>query len=129
MRTTVRGTAMRTLSRAIAIGVVTGAAALLALGTTQAATEFVDDNITASPDRAKELFEALLPLKVRWSSQASIDMVEDSELMDLMVDCNFGAVFLGIETPHGDRSILLWSRSGTASIAVDDITSLCPTAA
>ena len=37
--------------------------------------------------------------------------------------------FLGIETPHGDLSILLWSRSGTASIAVDDITSLCPTAA
>jgi hypothetical protein len=37
--------------------------------------------------------------------------------------------FLGIETPHGDRSILLWSRSGTASISLSDITSICPTAA
>ena len=38
---------------------------------------FVDDNITANPDRAKELFEALIPLKVPWASQASIDMVSD----------------------------------------------------
>jgi hypothetical protein len=37
--------------------------------------------------------------------------------------------FLGMETPYGDRSILLWSRAGTASISLSDITSICPTAA
>lgn len=37
--------------------------------------------------------------------------------------------FLGLETPHGDRSILLRSRTGTASISLSDITSICPTAA
>lgn len=37
--------------------------------------------------------------------------------------------FLGMETPYGDRSILLWSQTGTASIALDDITSICRTAA
>jgi hypothetical protein len=34
-----------------------------------------------------------------------------------------------METPYGDRSILLWSRAGTASISLSDITSICPTAA
>ena len=37
--------------------------------------------------------------------------------------------FLGMETPYGDRSILLRSRAGTASISLSDITSICPTAA
>jgi hypothetical protein len=37
--------------------------------------------------------------------------------------------FLGLETPHGDRSILLRGRTGTASISLADITSICPTAA
>ena len=34
--------------------------------------------------------------------------------------------YLGMETPHGDRSILLRHRTGTESIALSDITSLRP---
>jgi hypothetical protein len=37
--------------------------------------------------------------------------------------------YLGMETPYGDRSILLRHRTGTASIALSDITSIHPTAA
>ena len=37
--------------------------------------------------------------------------------------------FLGLETPHGDRSILLRSRMGTASISLTDITSIRPSPA
>lgn len=37
--------------------------------------------------------------------------------------------YLGMETPYGDRSILLRHRTGTASIALTDITSIHPTAA
>ena len=40
---------------------------------------FVDDNIVADHDAAKELFAALIPLKVRWVSQGSIDMLDDPE--------------------------------------------------
>ena len=39
----------------------------------------------------------------------------------------FGSAFgeyLGMESPHGDRAILLKHREGTDSIAVDDITSI-----
>jgi radical SAM superfamily enzyme YgiQ (UPF0313 family) len=35
----------------------------------------------------------------RFNTEASIDIASDLELMDLMVECNFNAVFLGIETP------------------------------
>ena len=37
--------------------------------------------------------------------------------------------YLGMETPHGDRSILLRHRTGTDSIALSDITSLQSTTA
>ena len=37
--------------------------------------------------------------------------------------------YLGMETPYGDRSILLRHRTGTESIALTDITSLQPTTA
>ena len=37
--------------------------------------------------------------------------------------------YLGIETPYGDRSILLRHRTGTESIALSDITSLHPATA
>ena len=46
---------------------------------------FVDDNIVADHEAAKELFQALIPLRVRWVSQASLDMLRDPELMHLMV--------------------------------------------
>ncbi len=37
--------------------------------------------------------------------------------------------YLGMETPYGDRSILLRHRTGTESIALSDLTSIRPTAA
>jgi len=46
---------------------------------------FVDDNLIANHEAAKELFRALIPLRIRWVSQASIDMTRDPELMELMV--------------------------------------------
>ena len=46
---------------------------------------FVDDNLIGDKDVAKELFRALIPLNIHWVSQASVDMLEDDELMDLMM--------------------------------------------
>lgn len=59
---------------------------------------FVDDNITADHDAAKELFAALIPLKVRWVSQASVDMLRDAELMDLMVRSGCLGHVIGFES-------------------------------
>jgi radical SAM superfamily enzyme YgiQ (UPF0313 family) len=59
---------------------------------------FVDDNITANRRAAKELFRALVPLRVRWVSQASIDMLADPELMELMVASGCLGHVIGFES-------------------------------
>jgi radical SAM superfamily enzyme YgiQ (UPF0313 family) len=58
----------------------------------------VDDNLLANRQASKELFRALIPLKVRWVSQASIDMTRDNELMDLMVRSGCLGHVIGFES-------------------------------
>jgi radical SAM superfamily enzyme YgiQ (UPF0313 family) len=69
---------------------------------------FVDDNLIAQPRRLKG---DLLPALIRWqehgrrvdfNTQASINLADDPELMDLMVKAGFDSVFVGIETPSDE---------------------------
>ena len=46
---------------------------------------FVDDNICSNHEALKILCRELIPLKIRWVSQGSIDMARDPELMALML--------------------------------------------
>jgi radical SAM superfamily enzyme YgiQ (UPF0313 family) len=65
----------------------------------------VDDNFIGNKARAKELLKALAEWRreheVRFSflTEASLNLADDTELMQLMQDAGFKAVFLGIETP------------------------------
>lgn len=59
---------------------------------------FVDDNIIAHLDKAKELFEALIPLRIRWVSQATINMTHDRELLSLMKRSGCLGVLIGFES-------------------------------
>ncbi len=59
---------------------------------------FVDDNIVSNFDKAKELFRALIPLKVKWVSQGGMDMLEDKELMELMVKSGCLGLVIGFES-------------------------------
>ena len=59
---------------------------------------FVDDNIIANHESAKKLFKKLIPLKIKWVSQASIDQTQDSELMDLMVKSGCMGNVIGFES-------------------------------
>jgi len=59
---------------------------------------FVDDNIIADKKQAKALCRALIPLKIRWISQASINMTEDLELMDLMAQSGCLGTVVGFES-------------------------------
>jgi radical SAM superfamily enzyme YgiQ (UPF0313 family) len=59
---------------------------------------FVDDNIVGHPRRAKELFEALIPLKIRWVGQGDLSMAKDPELMALAVRSGCQALFMGLES-------------------------------
>jgi len=59
---------------------------------------FVDDNLVADRAAAKALFRALTPLRIRWVSQATIDMVNDTELMELMCASGCLGYVIGFET-------------------------------
>ena len=59
---------------------------------------FVDDNIAGHKAYAKELFKALIPLKINWGSQASLTMARDPELMELAAKSGCTGLFIGVET-------------------------------
>lgn len=63
---------------------------------------FVDDNIVCNHEKAKELFRALIPLKIRWVSQGSMDMLKDKELMELMVKSGCLGLVIGFESISPD---------------------------
>lgn len=66
---------------------------------------FVDDNFIGNK---RHLKEHLLPALIEWRkgksgmtfhTEASINLADDEELMDLMVEAGFNKVFIGVETP------------------------------
>jgi radical SAM superfamily enzyme YgiQ (UPF0313 family) len=59
---------------------------------------FVDDNIASNVGYLKELCRALIPMKIRWVSQASIDIARDLELMGLLVDSGCLGHVIGFES-------------------------------
>jgi radical SAM superfamily enzyme YgiQ (UPF0313 family) len=73
---------------------------------------FVDDNFIGNK---KELKEEVLPVLIKWMSdkktpfnfitEASINLSDDEELMQLMVEAGFDTVFIGIETTNEESLI------------------------
>lgn len=65
----------------------------------------VDDNFIGNKRNVKCLLKELRVWQAKhnypfmFMTEASVDLAQDFELMQAMVECNFKAVFLGIETP------------------------------
>lgn len=65
----------------------------------------VDDNFIGNKARVKSLLRELIArrrqskLQFRFLTQASLNIVDDAELMDLMVQAGFKSLFIGIESP------------------------------
>src|SRR5262245_2172896 len=63
---------------------------------------FVDDNITSNMDQAKEFYRALIRLKIRWVSQASINPAHDEEFLRLIKASGCQGLLIGFETLNPD---------------------------
>ena len=59
---------------------------------------FVDDNIVGNPKFAKELFQALIPYKIKWVGQASVTVAKDDELLKLAAASGCIDLFIGFES-------------------------------
>ncbi len=59
---------------------------------------FVDDNIASDKKALKELCRELIPMKVNWVSQASLDITRDQELMGLLRDSGCMGHVMGFES-------------------------------
>jgi radical SAM superfamily enzyme YgiQ (UPF0313 family) len=87
----------------------------------------VDDNFIGNKARAKEFCTAL----ARWRGQyktsfdfiteASLNLADDPELMQLMKDAGFASVFLGIETPDETALIACNKTQNTRRSLLDSV--------
>src|SRR5262249_37191436 len=59
---------------------------------------FVDDNLFVDVPRAVELFRALIPLRIRWSCQITIDVARHAQLLDLMEKSGCLTALVGFES-------------------------------
>ena len=65
----------------------------------------VDDNFIGNKEKVKGLLRSIIEWqkgrlrRLNFFTEASVNLAEDAELMDLMVQAGFNKVFLGLETP------------------------------
>jgi radical SAM superfamily enzyme YgiQ (UPF0313 family) len=59
---------------------------------------FLDDNIVGNPAYSKELFRALIPLKIKWVGQCSVTITKDDELLRLAAESGCVDLFIGLES-------------------------------
>ncbi|MBR8829353.1 MAG: DUF4070 domain-containing protein [Gomphosphaeria aponina SAG 52.96 = DSM 107014] len=87
----------------------------------------VDDNFIGNKRNVKlllkelKIWQAEHQYPFRFNTEASVDLAEDQELMELMVECNFNAVFLGIETPDEESLQLTKKFQNTRNSLADAV--------
>ncbi|GAB4226348.1 MAG: B12-binding domain-containing radical SAM protein [Elainellaceae cyanobacterium] len=87
----------------------------------------VDDNFIGNKRNVKLLLQELKgwmaahQYPFTFNTEASVDLAQDPELMQLMVECNFNAVFLGIETPDEESLQLTKKFQNTRSSLVESV--------
>ncbi len=79
---------------------------------------FVDDNFVNSFRATRELLKAIIPLKIRWASQATLDVVRDPELMSLLKASGCVGFLIGLESLNDGN--LAQIRKGARSKQYDE---------
>ncbi|MBD2308929.1 DUF4070 domain-containing protein [Chroococcidiopsis sp. FACHB-1243] len=87
----------------------------------------VDDNFIGNKRNVKLLLKELgfwmaeKGYPFSFSTEASVDLAQDEELLDLMIAANFNAVFLGIETPDTDSLELTQKFQNTRNSLIESV--------
>lgn len=59
---------------------------------------FYDPNLAADREYTSGLLEALIPLRLRWGGSATVDIIDDKELLDLAVRSGCEMLLFGLES-------------------------------
>jgi len=87
----------------------------------------VDDNFIGDKPRCKELLRAIIGWRrdtrssITFHTEASVNMAQDDELLDLMIAAGFKKVFLGIETPDAESLLACHKIQNTRSDLVESV--------
>ena len=87
----------------------------------------VDDNFIGNKRNVKLLLRELGPWMAardypfRFATEASVDLAQDDELLELMIQANFGGVFVGIETPDTDSLSLTHKFQNTRNSLLESV--------
>jgi len=76
---------------------------------------FLDPSMSSNPQYAKELFNALIPLKINWMGLSTIDTVNDDELFNLMVKSGCEGILAGFETINEQSLIGVGKKTNKVS--------------
>ena len=92
--------------------------ALYALGY-RGHVDFVDDNLIGNKKALKQFLPALKHWQTEkkfpfeFSTEASINLADDAELLRSLAETNFFAVFIGIESPDTDTLVMTQKKQNT----------------
>ena len=93
----------------------------------------VDDNFIGNKRNVRLLLQELKVWQKNhqyafsFITEASVDLAADQELMDLMMECRFDAVFVGIETPDEESLQLTQKFQNTRSSLTDAVEAITKT--
>jgi len=93
----------------------------------------VDDNFIGNKRNVRLLLQELKVWQkdhqyaFSFITEASVDLAADQELMDLMMECRFDAVFVGIETPDEESLQLTQKFQNTRSSLTDAVEAITKT--
>ncbi len=90
----------------------------------------VDDNFIGNKRNAKLMLRELIPWMAErdypftFATEASVDLAQDQELLDLMIAANFRAVFLGIETPDTESLSMTQKFQNTRNSLIESVATI-----
>jgi radical SAM superfamily enzyme YgiQ (UPF0313 family) len=68
---------------------------------------FVDDNFVGNLKHARDLCRELIPLKINWLGQGTLNMARDEKLLEIMTESGCAGVLIGFESLRHDTLRLM----------------------
>ena len=89
--------------------------------------DFVDDNLIGNKKALKRFLPALTAWQkerrypFEFSTEASMNLADDSQLLEMLKQANFFAIFVGIESPDTDTLIATQKKQNTRRSLADSV--------